>query len=361
MARKVNKRVDTIVSGAEPILDIVEGRNDPQLTDVFNYYNYVYDDKQSHKWLLMWMKENKFSRETISIVRDSPTWAAGTTAGWVAKMAMNGTIFADENIDYVKGQIEGVIRRWERHKAEVEEEPKVVNIQARVRNKSNEIISLIESEVVDAFAIGDPNGMTMYNFLQKHMVTPSAANDIREYYIPTHDEVFLDDDQVKEAYGKNIKRWQVFWKDLIEDVDRYLNNKKVVKVRKPRTTRAKPLSKVVENLNYQKEFGPLKLVSANPQTIVGAHELWVFNTKNNIAHVFYAEGPNGFAVKGSTLLGWNKVTSTGKKLRKPQETISEILSGTKSAVKKILPALTTKENLPSGRINKDTILLRVMR
>ena len=47
-------------------------------------------------------------------------------------------------------------------------------------------------------------------------------------------------------------------------------------------------------------------------------------------------------------------------LRKPEDVLPQILTKTEKQIDKILSELTTKVKVPTGRINKDCILLRVL-
>ena len=72
-------------------------------------------------------------------------------------------------------------------------------------------------------------------------------------------------------------------------------------------------------------------------------------------------GPSGLSVKGTTLQGYNPDESVQKKLRKPDEILPQVLSGGKRVMKKLMSEINSKESLiPNGRINGDTILLRVL-
>lgn len=356
--KKVKKNLDLSFAGQEPMLNIVEGRNDPQLTDVYNWYNYCHDDKQSHAWLVQWMKTKKYDRSTIEVVKSAPVWAAGTTAGWNARMELNGTIFANDNIEYVKSCIDNVVTRYSNVEKEEELVP-TTTVYDRVLNKVSALLSQAEEEIVDAFMNDSTKIPSMYDFLIRTSASTQVANQLKSMYKPQYDEIFCDDPQVKEAFGKHLKSYQKFWTSVIDDLDRYLNNKKVVKIRKPKTIKIKPASKMVERLNYQKDFAPLKLVSVDPQQLIGAQSVWTYNTKSRVLSVFYAENTTGINVKGSTLIGWNVDSSTGKRLRKPEQTLTELLSAGKVVIRKILPALSTTEIKPTGRINNDTIILKV--
>ena len=76
---------------------------------------------------------------------------------------------------------------------------------------------------------------------------------------------------------------------------------------------------------------------------------------------FQAMGPSGLSVKGTNLQGYNPDESVQKKLRKPDESLPQVLSGGKRVMKKLMSEINSKESpISNGRINGDTILLRVL-
>jgi hypothetical protein len=201
----------------------------------------------------------------------------------------------------------------------------------------------------------------MYSFCQQYELTPQIVNIVADYYRPQYDEIMSNDEQVKEAYGKRQKFWINFWTEFFNDIDRYVNNKKAVKVRKPREKKVKSAVDQVKNLKYQKEEPTLKIVSVHPAEIVGCSQLWTYNSKYKKLTRYDASGPNGIQVKGTTLTGYDVEKSLSKSLRKPDITIQSLLGAGKVSLRKIMDDLKTVASVPNGRINSDTILLRVIK
>jgi len=48
-------------------------------------------------------------------------------------------------------------------------------------------------------------------------------------------------------------------------------------------------------------------------------------------------------------------------LRKPKEALARVQTGGKVILRKLMGELTTKGEVPKGRINKDTILVRIVK
>jgi hypothetical protein len=89
-------------------------------------------------------------------------------------------------------------------------------------------------------------------------------------------------------------------------------------------------------------------------------QIWTYNTKTKLLGVYNADNAKGITVKGSTLQNFNEQTSIGKRLRKPEIVLPNLLNAGKVQIKKILPELTTKESAMTGRMNTDTIIVRIL-
>jgi hypothetical protein len=103
----------------------------------------------------------------------------------------------------------------------------------------------------------------------------------------------------------------------------------------------------------------LKLVSVNPADIIGAKELWVFNTKTRKLGKYVAAEYQELGVKGTSITGFDEKQSVAKTLRKPEEQLKEFKSAGKVALRKFLEDIKAVDIKLNGRINEDTVLLKV--
>jgi hypothetical protein len=99
-------------------------------------------------------------------------------------------------------------------------------------------------------------------------------------------------------------------------------------------------------------------VSINPAEIVGAQELWVYNTKTRKLGKYIASTSDGLTVKGTSVENFTD-KSMSKTLRKPEQQLLEFNKSTKVQLRKFLENIKATETLLNGRINTDTVLLRV--
>lgn len=129
--------------------------------------------------------------------------------------------------------------------------------------------------------------------------------------------------------------------------------------RAPRKTKAVSKDKVVAKLKYKKQDEPLKLVSINPTDIIGAKELWVFNTKSRKLGKYVANEYMELGVKGTTITGFNENQSICKTIRKPEEKLKEFKAAGKVQLRKFLEDINATDTKMNGRINEEIILLKV--
>jgi len=176
--------------------------------------------------------------------------------------------------------------------------------------------------------------------------------------------------QLKEGYSHLKKADIAKYRKAIETVNAELEFiiDQAKATRKPRKPKARSASKIVEKLKFNKADDKYSIASIDPTTIVGASELWVFNTKTRKLGKYVAsnidprgtmrEG-SGLSVKGTTIIGFDENLSIQKTLRKPAEQLKEFKSAGKVALRKFLDEINTTDIKLNGRCNPDTVLLKV--
>ena len=93
--------------------------------------------------------------------------------------------------------------------------------------------------------------------------------------------------------------------------------------------------------------------------IVGKKRLLTFNTKYKELCKYVTEDPRGFTVKGTTIQNFDADISRSIKLRKPDEFLPIAQNKTAKQIDTAWKGLTTKTGKPTGRLNAETILLRM--
>ena len=155
----------------------------------------------------------------------------------------------------------------------------------------------------------------------------------------------------------DFKRYFAYIDQTLTEIEQYRGIKKATK--KVRVKRAVSKEKVVAKLKYAKEDKSLKLVSINPADIVGAQELWVYNTKTRKLGKYVAvDQYQTLSVKGTSIINFSETKSTSKTLRKPEEKLKEFAKAGKIDLRKFLENIKATETRLNGRISVDVLLLK---
>ena len=155
-----------------------------------------------------------------------------------------------------------------------------------------------------------------------------------------------------------LKKLKDFFDGIVSESFRMVSENKPT--RKRRKVKEKPATVLVSKMNYMQEFPELNLKSVQPEKIIGAMQVWTYNSKTKLLGVYNADNARGITVKGSSLQNFNAETSIGKRLRKPEVVLPDLIDAGKIRIKKILSELTTKESNLTGRMNDDTLIVRIL-
>ena len=244
---------------------------------------------------------------------------------------------------------------------EVKKEKPKVSIQDRINEQVSGYIGEIEGKVDDFINSDFKDKYDCYAHLNNLGCKAVHARKMREFYMLCYNETVdvynAEDDYLNEAWGhlkpKYHKKIMDFYGVIVDDIDRLIKNSTAQ--RKPRKKKTLSATRLVSKLKYENEHSDLKLVSINPEKIIGCSELWIYNTKYNKLGVYYAENSvRGLSVKGCTIQNFDSSMSIQKTARKPEDVLKTL---TKRTLNKNLKQMKTKEQEVTGRINAQTILL----
>ena len=243
---------------------------------------------------------------------------------------------------------------------EKKRKPKI-SIQGRIQNQVENFVSEIEGQVDNFISSNYKLNFDVYKDLINRGCKSVHARKMRPFYVNCYNElvdVYNQDDEFSEEAWKHLKpksrkKMMDFFGIIVDDLDRVIKN--ATAQRKPRKQKTYSAARLIKKLKYQQEFSKLKLVSINPEKIIGAVELWVFNTRYNRLGVYRAvNSVRGFSVKGCTIQHFDENESVQKTARKPKEVLNVL---NKRSLKAMLKNMKTKEQSLTGRINAQTILL----
>ena len=246
--------------------------------------------------------------------------------------------------------------------AQKKSQPKI-SIQDRLQGKVEDFISAVEGRADDFVDSDYKMKYDPYNHLLELGCKAAHARKMRPFYVDCYNELVdvynKEDEYYMEAWShlkpKYHKTMMDFYGIIVDDLDRIIKNSTAQ--RKPRKKKTLSATRLVKSLKYQQEFTDLKLVSINPEKIIGANTLWIYNTRYKTLGVYHAVNTvRGLSVKGCTIQHFDENESVQKTARKPKEALNVL---NKRTLKAMLKNMKTKEQIMTGRINAQTILLGV--
>ena len=348
------------------------------------YYRMESSGKELKGKVIDWMGKQGYDKKTIQSFKKTKDNRCSLTVGSIAACLLKGMQSTRPDFNngrdtaiWLEAEINKII---DEGKNDIDEEavaaveaakPAVYapSIQERTRDAAmkmtEEIENAYESFQTDPEAF-DPKAFKVLNLLKSQQAKAAHARIIKDFY--AQDLAELEelatgkaDEQLKEGYShrtkKQVKAFIAFLTEIQNACTMLMQEAKVNK--KPRAKKSVPAEKVIAKLKYMKTNEPLKLVSINPVDIIGAGELWVYNTKSRKLGKYVASEFNTLNVKGTSITGFDESKSICKTLRKPEEKLKEFKAAGKIALRKFLDEINATDTRMNGRLNEETLLLKV--
>ena len=354
-----------------------------QFHSAMAWYRLESSAKELKPKVIDWMGRQGCTKEDISAFKKTKDNRCGMTMGAVAACLIKGMpSVRDEFNDgrdtavWLRARINEVIEQGRDDLddsdtvVEVKKDVYVPSIQERLREVSlgmtEEIETAIETFQTDPETF-DPKAFKVLNLLKAKQAKAAHARIIRDFYARNLTELLelasgKADEQLKEGYShrskKQIKSFIAFLQEIESACNMLMQEAKVNK--KPRAKKAVSKDKIIAKLKYKKSDEPLKLVSINPADIIGAQELWIFNSKTRKLGKYVAAEFQELGIKGTTITGFNEIKSVQKTLRKPAEQIKAFKEAGKVVLRKFLEEINAVDTKMNGRINEEIMLLKVV-
>ena len=373
------------VKDHSPTWDGIDAMSADQFTrhwhNAMTYYRLEFNNKDLKPAVLKWMAESGCTKTDIAAFKKTKDSRCNTTMGAIASCLLRGmpAVRVDFNqgrdtAAWLRNEIVQVIEQGKNDidaDAVVEVKPVVAqpSIQDRVKEAAYRMTEEIE-DAIDGFQKDpeafDPKAFKMLNLLKGKEVKAAHARIIKGFYSKDLAELELlasgkGDEQLREGYShrtkKQVKNLIAFYQEIMMACDMLAQEAKVN--RAPRKTKAVPKEKLIAKLKFMKTNEPLKLVSINPVDIIGCSELWIFNTKTRKLGKYVATEFNTLNVKGTTITNFDEFKSIQKTIRKPEEKLKEFKAAGKVQLRKFLDDINATDTKMNGRINEETILLKV--
>ena len=343
------------------------------LGQTLNWYNYCTDKKQGREFLGDYIKV--FRTDTadtdLKLLNRVSDKNLCMTAAALARMMVQGFPLNDKH----KSEIWAHIQSASEKKQEIEEvKPATerIGVQERMDIQVGEVFNNIE-DIVQNLLNGKTKdaksnnvvGLSKFSaihFKKLGKLLEPTINELTE--LQSHRADKPDDDwsqQLLEAYeyasNKSIKAAIAFLEDCQGLANKLAIEKKVQRVRKKKPT---DRAKLVSKFKFMPEFAELKLTSAKPVDILGASEVWVYDTKKRKLGVYRSEFANSIMIKGTTLVGVREKTCIQKTLRKPATQLGDFMKLNKNQLNKWFSEVKGTEHQMKPRSNENLVILKIV-
>jgi hypothetical protein len=351
--------------------------------DAQKYYSLEKTAKDLKVKVIDWMGHNDYPRATIVAFKKTKDWRTNTSVGGIAANLLKGMPASHpgwnngkSTVEWLREQIALIIEDGANDKAEESDDTvvdtgPVLNIQERIREQAGTMTDEIEG-AIDSFITNpdafNPGDIKITNMLRGKGAKGPQARYIKGFYEFNHNTLSLivsgeADAELKEGYKhlskKNTKKLLEFYENIQTACDQIIAEAKVLK--KPRKKKVKPAEELVKKIKFKMSDDKLGITSYPPAQIIGAQGVVVLNTKNRKIGYYIATNIEGLNVKGASIVGYTG-KSLQKTLRKPAEQVKEFKDqNTQKRFETWFEKIKTTETELNGRLNQDTIILKVFK
>ena len=232
-----------------------------------------------------------------------------------------------------------------------EAKTKKISIQERCRIKALDAYGDIENAIDDW-----PKKFDMYHWLNSLGYSPMVVKYMRGLSDTVIFELKNEENcpQLEEGYSHYTKKEKAEFLEFVLKIDsdlvEWLGKNKVV--RKPRVRT--PAQKV-KKLNYLREDKTSNLVSIDPKEIIRAKQLFTYNVRTQRIACYTSYGLD---VRGTSITG---VEFSQEKRLTDRNLLDRLIEGGNNIAKGFMNEIKTKSKEPNNLINKNTILLKVVK
>lgn len=279
-------------------------------------------------------------------------------AGALAWLITEDYPLDDEHIKRLDDIHQSLLQQWARNRTEgPQEAPKqrqAVDHSQKVAELAGEVLS-----VVDRLFMGDKTAFSfdVAAFLASSGAPTYATKAIAQCLAPTiRDlETALVDEEVRSSYSY-LTKWDIkailkFVQDMQEKIG------EVHKVKREARVLPKNPVKQVAAVSLMKDSAEFGIKSIRPEKIVGAVEVYVFNTKTRTFQKYVAKSSTKLAVAGKSIVNYDEEKSGGKKIRKPLDFFRGCDMLTKKVMQNKFTNVASVQTTVSGRLSEDHVLL----
>ena len=333
-------------------------------SDCEYFTHYEVADKSGVPHIKKWMKAN-FSADDVTSILKSPDSTFYSIAKYGYIWSKLGYMTqAHEN--YLHSIKDDLVAKGAAYVADKEEAPKVVPIRKNLDDFLDGVedaqVSIEQGTTIKAESFVDGYKLNAGELTTAYTKLDELAFEWRELLALRNMKELGDwDKQLVEGYShlkqSTIKKIVDFYAQLQTGLLETKQSKKIVRIRRKKPT---DKTKVVRRLKYLKEYPELKLKSVDPVDIIGASEVWVYDTARKKIGVYASEYEGTLSVKGTSIDNYSEAKSYEKTMRKPETQVPEFMAARKNGLHKYVDTIRGKKLAPRKRLLPSMVIVRVI-
>jgi len=362
-------------TGEEPTWENADKWDEEKLKKNFSrglqFYNYYLDMDDYYPFIEEFLKKEKpKNKKILKDLKKVPRCGELVMCGKMCRMINLGMPREFDKKNYTE-EIESYLKRMFLKnpivaKVKKESDPNKPSVFEYAQEKVRKGVLIYLEEMLDKW-ITTPtvkvNKVNVFSLLQGVNPAIGSVKVVEEWLVKQKNELVEAIDktcpQMVEGYSylskPAIRKRITLLEEMVNEVELYRASKRANK--KPRKKKEISADKLVSKIKCLNSSKDHNVVSIDPVKIVGAKKVFLFNVKYR--KMILLEGDE-LTVKGTTVKNWDPKKSFTTTLRKPQETISILISKTEKQIANHLNKLTTKKTEANGRINGNTLILKAI-
>lgn len=328
--------------------------NESLLTNL-NYYSVEVDSKIKQEWVIEYYKNEGLDITGL----DKLNPMLFDQAGVLVRLISRGITLSPQNYSYLEnkfGSLRESIPKVEKREKLPEKKTKEV---IKNHNNADQFLSEIDVDIdLLIYSSSEVRPIRLKLLMAEMKLKTDDFIYIKDHItseIKYYNEILADGGDLAEAYShipkKTIKRVIKFLEEVYEMSG-------VTKAERKRKSKEKLPAVLVKSFQFLNNDDSLKIKSITPEKIIGANEVWLFDTEKRKLIRYKANDGDNLTVKGTTILNWSFEKSSQKTVRKPEEIVEGIKNGSKSEINKIFSAIKAVDMEVKGRTNKNILILR---
>ena len=372
MAKRKAKK---ILAGDAPNLLLVTAENRHAFHQALHFAQYEMSDKQLKSQAIKYARDTKLNHKMLNALTDKEL----ALFGKYAYIVNGGGVLPADYVDGFQNLLDRLFAKAKEVQAERKAAAKakakeatgpVLTVQDRMRMQAEELCAEFDGWI-DELSTGAvktvPKYMDPGSKMKAAGFKAGQARYVKSFYKPelkmVKEVLKGKDADLKEGYS-NIKKSSLIRMEKL--LDKIITEARVIEQvtkaqRKTRKRRAPSVEKQIGKLKYCESHPEYGVASVNPAGIVGAQEVWVFNTKYRKLGKYVAQDESGLTVKGTSIKDFSADQSRCKTLRKPKEQLADFMKAGKVKLRTFLEDIKAVDAKMNGRMNENIVILKVFK